>query len=107
MAGNPLTDPRWAADLADRIEQIVGNLREKTTVPLVRLARALVFGLLAAFLAVTALVLAVVGATRGLQALFDLVVARSQAVYLSYFVVGGILCVVGWLVLRMRPPRNA
>ncbi|MGH9271399.1 MAG: hypothetical protein ACRDZ2_08995 [Ilumatobacteraceae bacterium] len=107
MAGNPLSDPRFAADLADRIERFVGNVRDRTTTPLVHLARALVYGLLAAFLGVTAVVLLVIGATRALQSLLDLAVSKAQAVYLSYLIIGGILCLAGLLVLRMRRTGDA
>ena len=31
MPGNPLTDPNWAPDLADRIASFVGSIRDKTT----------------------------------------------------------------------------
>ena len=37
-----------------------------------------------------------------LQSLLDLFVGRPQAVYLSYLIFGGILCLAGLLVLRMR-----
>ena len=102
MAGNPLSDPRFAADLADRVEYYVGAIRERATTPLVHLARGVVYGLLAAFLGVTALVLFIIGATRALQSLLDLAVGKPQAVYLSYLIFGGILCVAGLLVLKMR-----
>ena len=39
---------------------------------------------------------------RGLQALLALGVDWSQAVYLSYFIVGGILSVVGIVLFRKR-----
>jgi Flp pilus assembly protein protease CpaA len=39
---------------------------------------------------------------RGLQALLALAVDWDQAVYLSYFVVGGILSVVGIVLFRKR-----
>jgi hypothetical protein len=45
--------------------------------------------------------------TRGLQALLDLGVSWPVAVYLSYFIVGGILCLVGLLLLAKRPPPDA
>ncbi len=107
MAGNPLSDPRFAADLADQIERYVGTIRDRTTTPLVHLARAAVYGLLAAFLGITALVLFLIGGTRALQSLLDLVVDKPQAVYLSYLILGGILCLAGLLVLRMRRTSDA
>ncbi len=107
MAGNPLTDPNWAPELADTVERLVGTVRDRATKPAVRAARAIVFGLLAAMLAVVAITLLLVAATRGLQALLDLGLDWSVAVYLSYFIVGGILCLVGLLLLARRPPPDA
>jgi hypothetical protein len=107
MAGNPLTDPNWAPELADTVERLVGTVRDRTTKPAVRAARAIVFGLLAAMLAVVAITLLLLAATRGLQALLDLGLDWSMAVYLSYFIVGGILCLVGLLLLARRPPPDA
>ena len=102
MAGNPLTDPQWPAELADTVERVVGTVKEKATKPAVHVTRAIVFGLLAAFLGITALVLFLIGVTRGVQALLDLFLSRERAVYVSYLLVGGILCLGGALFLRRR-----
>ncbi len=107
MAGNPLTDPAWASDLADTVERVVGTVRERATTPVVHIARGVVYGLMASFLAITAITLLIIGSTRALQLLLDLFVSTAQAVYLSYFIVGGILCLAGWLVLRMRETTDA
>jgi hypothetical protein len=102
MPGNPLTDPHWAADLADTVERVVGTVRDKATTPAVHVTRGIVFGLLAAFLGFAALALLLIGVTRGLQALLDLAVSTERAVYLSYFLMGGILCLAGALLFRSR-----
>ena len=102
MPGNPLTDPNWAADLADTVERVVGTVRDRATTPAVHVTRGIVFGLLAAFLGLTALILAFIGITRALQALLDLFVSPAQAVYLSYLILGGILCLAGALFFRQR-----
>jgi hypothetical protein len=107
MAVNPLTDPNWAPELADTVERLVGQVRDRATRPAVRAARAIVFGLLAAMLAVVAITLLLIAATRAVQALLDLGLDWSMAVYLSYFIVGGILCLVGLLLLARRPPPDA
>jgi hypothetical protein len=105
MPANPLTDPNWAPDLADTIERAVGTVREKATKPTVHAARAIVFGLLAGILALVAVTLLLLTATRGLQVLLDLAVPWSTAVYLSYYILGGILCLAGLLLLlKRRPP---
>ncbi len=102
MPGNPLTDPNWAPELADTVERVVGTVREKTTDNAVKAARAVVFGLLGAVLGITALVLLVIILTRGLQSLLDLAVTWGQAVYLSYFIIGGICCLLGALLMKKR-----
>jgi hypothetical protein len=106
MPGNPLTDPNWAADLADTVERVVGTVRDKATKPAVHVTRGIVYGLLAAFLGITALTLFLVGAARGLQALLDLFVSWERAVYLSYLLLGGILCLLGALFFRKRHPTD-
>ncbi len=79
MPGNPLTDPNWAPELADTVERVVGTVREKTTDNVVKAARIIVFGLLGAFLGITALILLVITFTRALQVLLDFAVhARSR-----------------------------
>ena len=44
----------------------------------------------------------IIGSMRGLQALLALAVDWSQAVYLSYFIVGGTLSVIGTVLFRKR-----
>ena len=107
MPANPLSDPTWAKQLADTIERVVSNVRDKTTNNIVLAARAIVFGLLGAMLGVVALTLFLIGFTRGVQALLDLAVSPERAVYLSYFLVGGIFCLLGWFLMRKRHSPGA
>jgi hypothetical protein len=102
MPGNPLTDPSWPSELADTVERVVGQVRDRATKPAVHVTRGIVFGLLAGMLGVVAVTLLIVGATRALQVLLALGLPQGRAVYLSYLIVGGILCVVGALFLRKR-----
>jgi hypothetical protein len=102
MPGNPLTDPNWAAELADTVERVVGTVRDKATKPAVHVTRGIVFGFLAAFLGLTALTLLLVGATRALQVLLDTFLPWDRAVYVSYLLMGGILCLAGALFFRKR-----
>ena len=90
MAGNPFTDPNWAADIADTIERVVGTVRDRTTKPLVTASRGLVFGLLAAILGVVALTLLIIW------------FSHTVSVYVSYLIVGGIFCLGGLFVLSKR-----
>ena len=102
MPANPLTDPNWAAELADTVERVVGTVRDRATTPVVHITRGIVFGLLGAFLGLTAVVLLLIGLTRALQALLDIGMTNERSVYVSYLLMGGILSLVGLLVLRKR-----
>ena len=102
MPGNPFTDPNWAADIADTIERVVGTVRDRTTKPLVTASRGVVFGLLAAILGIVALTLLILTATRATQALLDIWLRHEVSVYLSYLIVGGIICLGGAFVLSKR-----
>jgi hypothetical protein len=102
MPGNPLTDPNWATDVADQIITLVAKVRDKTTNNAIKGARAIVFGIIGAFLGIFALVLVLIGVTRGLQSLFDIWVSWPTAVYLSYFTLGGIFTLAGLFLMGKR-----
>ena len=57
----------WPDEIADRIESVVGSIRSKTTVPVTRAARGVVFGLVAGALGSVAFVLLVIGLVRVLD----------------------------------------
>jgi hypothetical protein len=107
MPANPLTDPNWAAELADTVERVVGTVREKATTPVVHITRGIVYGLLTAFLGIAAVVLLLIGVTRGIQALLNIGLSNERSVYISYLLMGGILGVAGMLVLRKRHVPDA
>jgi hypothetical protein len=101
----PKDETDWAVDLSGRLESVVTNVRDKTTVPVVKVARAIVFGIVA-------------GALGGV-ALFVLVVAlvRLLDVYLPFHPVGRRVWVVdaaasaiflasGAFLWRKRSPRQ-
>lgn len=107
MPGNPLTDPNWAPDLTAQITTFVGNVRDKTTNNAIKAVRGVVFGLLGLFLGLVTIVLFLIASTRGLQSLLDIVVEWDKAVYLSYFIVGGILTLAGALLMNKRHSTTA
>jgi len=102
MPGNPLTDPNWADDTTDTVVRLVGTVRDKATTPVVYAARALVFGVIAVFLGLFALIILLIGLTRGIQSGLDAVVDHDRAVYISYLAVGGIFSLVGLLLFKKR-----
>lgn len=106
MTGNPLTDPRWASDLADTLERWTGRLRAATTDHAVRLTRGLVFGVLVVIALATATPLAILVFVRLTQVVLSRV-TRTDAdttVWLAYLVVGALFMVAGALMLRRRRP---
>lgn len=102
MPGNPLTDPHWARDIADQIIEIVGKVREKTTDNAIVAVRAVVFGLLGAILGVVLVTLVLILLSRLLQAILSNWIDWSTAVYVSYFIVGGLLTLTGAFLMTKR-----
>ena len=84
----------WPAQAADAVVRVVAAVRSKTTDPLVTVARALVYGLLAVLVGGAAIVLLVAGLVRGLD------VAIPGRVWSTYLVVGGIFTLGGVFLLR-------
>lgn len=106
MPGNPLTDPNWAPKLADTIERVVGSIRDKTTKRVLVAYRGVVFGLVAAFAAMFALVLLVIGLFRGVQALLDIGLEHHDSVWISYLAVGAIFTFGGLVAMKKRFPDS-
>ena len=93
MAG---TGGDWAAQTADTIERVVGGVRGKTSEPVERIARVVVYGLLAAFLGIAALVLLAIALVRFAD------VWIPGEVWSAHAVVGGIFTLVGLFLWRKR-----
>lgn len=106
MPGNPLSDPNWAPKLADTVERVVTQVRDKTTKPLLTAYRGLVFGLIAAFSGAFALILVLIVGIRGLQALIEIFTSHADAVWIGYLFVGAVFTVTGFVVLNKRFPQE-
>src|SRR5436190_21886834 len=91
----PSPQPDWAARTADSIERVVTTVRDRTTRPLLLAGRAIVFGLLAAMLGVTAVVLLSIAVVR-------VVVILTDRAWLAYLILGGLFVIVGLVLLRLR-----
>ncbi len=102
MPGNPLTDPNWATEVTEQITTFIGTVRDKTTNNAIVVVRGVVFGLMGLLLGMVAIVLLLIMVTRGIQVLLDWPFERDTAVYLSYFVVGGILTLAGAFIMTKR-----
>jgi len=102
MPGNPFTDPHWAPDLADTVERVVGKVRSTATDNAVKASRAIVFGvlaLMAVMIAIPLLTLLFLGAIREL---LGFGMHHARAVYWSYLILGMLLMLGGFLLLRFR-----
>jgi hypothetical protein len=103
MPGNPVTDPNWAADVADSIERVVGTVRQTFTERVIVVLRGVVFGLLIAIVAVAVLTMVIIVGTRLLQNLLSLVVStEARAVWGSYVLMSLILFGAGAICMHKR-----
>jgi hypothetical protein len=90
----------WTTEAVDTIDKVVGAVRERTVIPAHRITRAIVFGFLAAFCIVAALVLLVLGLFRGGALL------SHGRVWAVWTVIGGIFLGVGLFFWAKRNPRS-
>jgi hypothetical protein len=107
MPGNPLTDPNWAPTIVDSIDRVVGKVRAVATDNAVKASRGVVFGMLAFFTLVLALPLLIILVLATIRELLAFFVDHDTAVYLSYYVLGGLLMIGGFVALRMRHQGEA
>jgi hypothetical protein len=92
------TTPEWAVSALDKVDDLVAKVRSNTTDRLVRVARTVVFGILAAIMGVTALVLGVIAAVRGLD---ELIPGPVWGVYLP---LGAIFVLAGAFLWSKKTP---
>lgn len=104
MIGNPLTDPNWAANLADTIDRVVGAIRRNATDRAVKASRALVYGILALMAVATATPLFVILFVRFAQTVLSRIIRTDHdtTVWVSYLVCGALFLVAGFIALRRR-----
>jgi hypothetical protein len=94
----------WTVEAVDRLESVVEVVRDKTTVPITKVARTVVYGLVVGVLAIVALILLVIGLFRlHVYLPFD---EEGQKVYFTYLVLGAIFVIVGMFLWRRRVPRK-
>jgi tetrahydromethanopterin S-methyltransferase subunit F len=90
----------WAAQTADSIERVVDSVRSKTSEPVERLGRILVYGLLAAIVGTAALVLLAILLVRVLD------VAIPGEVWPAHLITGGIFTLLGLFLWRKRTAKT-
>jgi hypothetical protein len=80
----PAVPDDWPAQAADTIVRVVGQVSEKTTGPVEKVARGLVYGLLGGLLGTVCAVLVVIAFIR----ILDTYVVGEDNTWLAYFLVG-------------------
>jgi hypothetical protein len=91
----------WPAQATETVENVVVAVRDKSVRPLTTVARALVFGLVAAAVAQVVLVLSSVGVLRLLD-----IYLFPRRVWASYTMLGGIFTLAGLFLWTLRRPRS-
>jgi hypothetical protein len=102
MPGNPLTDPNWAADLADTIDRYVGKVRTTVTERAVLAVRAVVFGIVIAIAAPVTFALLLILGTKLMQRIVAIGTDHDSSIWVSYMIIGGLLVLAGSFMMRKR-----
>jgi hypothetical protein len=88
----------WTTEATDLVERTVGMVRDRTVEPARALTKAIVYGLVAAFVAIPAVILLTIGAFRGL------VLLEQGYVWAAWVTLGGIFVVAGAFCWTKRNP---
>lgn len=91
-----LTGGDWPSQAADAIVNAVETVRDRTTTPIMKIARGLVFGVFAGTIIITIAVLAIIGLVRLLDE------ALPSGVWLPYLILGVLFTIGGALIFRKR-----
>lgn len=99
-------DDKWQKRFLDVLDEGITFIRERTTLPVIKIVRGTVLCSFAALGAVLVFVFLLLTVFRGLNELFDVWWSRETAVWASYFVLGGIMMLIGGRLLRRRRPAD-
>jgi hypothetical protein len=100
----PANSPDWTDEVANRIESLVGTVRDRTTVPATKAARAVVFGVVLASMGMLALVLLTMAVLR--LHLYLPFHPERRKVWTTYAGLGAIFLVAGAFLWRKSKPRG-
>ena len=96
LSGGTRNSSDWPSQAADTIVTVVGTVRDRTTGPIMVVARALVFGVFIGTIGTGVVVLAIIGLVRMLDKILP------SSVWLPYLVLGVIFVIAGALIFRRR-----
>lgn len=103
LAGPTGTDD-WTARATDLLQVVVEGARSKTVVPLTKLARLLVLGLVLLVGSLTAAVLLVIALVRVIDSYLP-VHPHARQVWVTYAGLGAIFVLIGVFSIRKGTPR--
>jgi hypothetical protein len=101
----PVSDTDWTVDLTNRLETVVGTVRDRTTIPVMKAAEVIIFGFVAAVLAIMALFVLVIALIRLLDSYLP-VQPESRRVWIVYGIVAAIFLGAGTFLWRKRLPNQ-
>jgi len=99
MADKVETPADWPTQATDTIVKVVGQVRDKTTGPIITAARAVVYGTLAAILGTIAAVLTCILLIRALSIPVEHFWGPGH-IWLVYLILGLMFTLAGWVVMR-------
>ena len=91
----------WHVLATNKIVSTVDNVRVKTSGPAIKVSRALVFGVMGAFIALIALIVLLIGVVRLLNEVLP------KDVWLVYYILGALFMLIGAFLWSKRPRRAA
>ena len=99
MADKVETPADWPAQATDTIVKVVGQVRDKTTGPIITIARGVVYGTLAAILGTIAVVLTCIVAVRALSIPVEELWGPGN-IWAVYLFLGVVFTLVGWILMK-------
>ena len=105
-SGSPTGNQDWPAEVAARIESVVGAVREKTTVPAILAAEGVVYGVMLAVLGAAMLILFVISLVRVVVVYLPLH-PYGRRVWIADAAAAAILLATGTFLWRKRRPTGA
>jgi hypothetical protein len=100
-------DRDWTVQVTERVGSVVGTVRDKTTVPITKVTRIVVFGLVAAVVGLIALILTIIGVVRVIDVYLPFA-PYGRRVWIGYAGLGAIFLLFGafsWSK-RTRKPQE-
>jgi hypothetical protein len=104
LSQDPSSDGDWTVKVTDQIVSLVATIRDRTTTPITKIVRAVVFGVVIAVMGVAALVLALVGILR--LHVYLPFHPEGRRVWVTYVGLGAIFMLAGAFAWRKRTVRT-